>query len=109
MPARTLNDFIAGFFYGQTKEGLGADMRIPVQNDPTKSGGRQSARRKINIETTKNGGEGVGGQEVTVRCETALQREERSTFSWLEEFTMEWSETFISKNWKKVQRRGENR
>ena len=109
MPARTLIDFFAGFFYAQTKEGLEVDMRITVQNDLRKSNRRQSPRRKGNIETTKIVGEGDNGQEVTVRCETALQRKERSTFSWLEEFTIEWSETFLSKNYKKVHRKGEER
>jgi len=37
------------------------------------------------------------GQEVTVHCRTAPQRKEKLTFSWFEEFTMEWSETFILK------------
>ena len=94
MPVRTLNDFFAGFFYGQTKEGLEVDSA----ERPGKSNSRQSPRRKINIETVKIGEERDNGQEVTVRCETAPQRKEKSTFSWFEEFTVEWSETFISKN-----------
>lgn len=107
MPARTLIDFFAGFFYAQTKEGLEIDMRIKVQKDLRISTRRESPRRKGNIETTKIVGDGDNGQEVNVRCETALQRKERSTFSWLEEFTIELSETFISKNYKKVHRKGE--
>ena len=98
MPARTLNDFFAGFFYGQTEEGLEVDMRITVQNDRRKTGGRQSPSRKDNVRTAKITGDRDNGQEVTVRCETVLERKERSTFSWLEEFTIEWSETFISRN-----------
>jgi hypothetical protein len=98
MPARTLYDFLAGFFYGQAREQLDVDMRIAVENDPRRSQGRQSHRRNTNVETTKNGGEGYKGQEVTVRYETAPQRKEKSAFSWFEEFTVEWSETFISKN-----------
>ena len=70
---------------------------------------RGSDRKKGDIEKITIKGESDKQQEVTVRCETTLQKKERSTFSWLEEFTMEWSETFISKNWKKVHRRGENR
>ncbi len=98
MPARTLNDFFAGFFYGHSKEDLEVDMRITVQNDRRKSSRRQSHRRKANIETTKIGGKGDNGQEVTVRHETTPQRKEKSVFSWFEEFTVEWSETFISRN-----------
>jgi RNA recognition motif-containing protein len=98
MPVRTLNDFFAGFFYGQTNEDLEVDIRIKVQNDRRKSSRRQSRHRKTNIETTKIGGEGDHGQEVIVRHETAPQRKEKSAFSWFEEFTVEWSETFISKN-----------
>jgi len=109
MPARTLNDFFVGFFYGQAKEDLEVDMRITVQDGRRKSGGRQSPGRKGNVKTSKITGEGNNRQEATVRCETALQRKERSTFSWLEEFTIEWSETFISKNDKEVYRKGENR
>ncbi len=78
-----------------------ADMRIGHRRD--------SDWRKGNIKKITIKGESDKQREVTVRCETALQREERSTFNWLEEFTMEWSETFISKNWKRVHRRGENR
>jgi hypothetical protein len=98
MPARTLNDLLAGFFYGQTKEHLEIDMRTTVENDRRKSKRRQSHRRNTDVETTKIGGEGDKGQEVTVRYETALQRKEKSTFCWFEEFTVEWSETFISQN-----------
>ena len=98
MPARTLNDFFAGFFYGQTEEGLEIDMRITVQNGRRKTGGRQSPSREDNVKTAKITGDRDNGQEVTVRSETVLERKERSTFSWLEEFTVEWSETFISRN-----------
>jgi hypothetical protein len=107
MPARTLNDFFAGFFYDPTKEDLEFDRAIPVHNDRRKSNRRQSHRRKGNIKTIKIRGEGDKGQEVTVRYETAPPREEKSTFRWFEELTMEWSETFISKHYKKIHRKGE--
>jgi len=74
-------------------------MRITVQNGRRKSGGRESPGTRGNVKTAKIADEGDNGQEVTVRCDTALQRKERPTFSWLEEFTIEWSETFISKNY----------
>ncbi len=73
-------------------------MVITVQSDRRKSNRRQSRRRRGNIETIKIGGEGDKGQEVTIRYETAPKRKEKSAFSWFEEFTMEWSATFISKN-----------
>jgi hypothetical protein len=100
MPARTQNDFFAGFFYGRTKEDLEVDMRITVENDRRRTSRRQSHRRRMNtnIETTRIGGEEDNGHEVTVRCETAPQRKEKSAFSWFEEFTVEWSEAFVSKN-----------
>jgi hypothetical protein len=53
MPARTLNDFFAGFFYGQTKEDLEVHMAITLQNDRRESNRRQNHRRKGNIETIK--------------------------------------------------------
>ena len=56
MPARTLNDFFAGFFYAQTEEGLEVHMRITVQNDLRKSNRRQTPRRKGNVETTRIAG-----------------------------------------------------
>lgn len=73
-------------------------MRITVQNDRRRTSGRQGHRRRTNIETTRIGEEEDNGQEVTVRHETAPQRKEKAAFSWFEEFTVEWSETFISKN-----------
>jgi hypothetical protein len=99
MPARTLNDFFAGFFYGRTKEELEVDMVISPENENDRRRGnrRQSHRRKTNMEPIKIGGGVDKGQEVTVHYGTAPQRKEKSTFSWFEEFTMEWSETFILK------------
>jgi len=47
------------------------------------------------MEPIKIGGGVDKGQEVTVHYGTAPQRKEKSTFSWFEEFTMEWSETLI--------------
>ena len=74
MPARTLNDFLAGFFYGQAKKYLEVDMRITLLNDWRKSNRRLSPRRKSNIETPRIGGEGGSGQKVTVRYEPAPSR-----------------------------------
>ncbi len=73
-------------------------MKITVQSDRRKSNRKQSHRRSTNIETAKIAEGGGSGQEVTVRYETAPRRKEKSAFSWFEEFTVEWSETFLSKN-----------
>ncbi len=83
-------------------------MTITVQSDRRKSNRRQSRRRSTDIETAKIAEVGGRGQEVTVRHEAAPQRKENSVWSWHEEFTAEWSETFLSKKQKKVQRKGES-
>jgi len=50
MPARTLNDFFAGIFYGQAKEGLEPDRAIKAQNDTRKvTEGRVIAEKVGNI------------------------------------------------------------
>ena len=67
------------------------------ENDRRRGNRGQRHRRKTNMDPIKIGGEVDKGQEVTVHCGTALQRKEKPTFSWFEEFTMEWSETFILK------------
>ena len=36
MPARTLNDFFAGFFYGQVRVDLEVKMAIPLQKSQKK-------------------------------------------------------------------------
>ncbi len=80
-------------------------MRITLQNERRKSNTKQSPRRETSIETTRIGGERDSGQEVTVRYGTVPQGK-KSTFSWFEEFTVEWSETFIHEKQKK-HRKGE--
>ena len=105
MPARTLNDFFAGFFYGRTKEELEADMAISLENDRRKSNGRQSHRRKDNVEPIKIGGEVDKEQEVTVV--TGAEKKAGSVWSWQEEFRVAWSETFLTKKRKKHPRKGE--
>jgi len=68
------------------------------ENGRRRGNRRPSHRRKTNMEPIEIGGEVDEEQEVTVHYGTAPQRKEKSTFSWFEEFTMEWSETFILKN-----------
>jgi hypothetical protein len=74
-------------------------MAIPPENenDRRRSNRRQSHRRKTNVKPIKIGGEVDKGQQVTVHYGAAPQRKEKSTFSWFEEFTTEWSETFMLK------------
>ena len=71
------------------------DMTIMLGNDRRKSNRRQNHRREANLESIKTGGDPDKGREVTVHYSTAPQRKQKTTFSWFEEFTMEWSETFI--------------
>jgi hypothetical protein len=91
MPARTLNDFFAGFFYGQIRVDWEAKMAIP----------RQKSRRKGDVKKINIEGERDKEQKVIVRHATAPRRKERSTWNWYEEFTMEWSKTFITKKGKR--------
>jgi hypothetical protein len=88
---------------GKPKPLLEIKMAVTMRGDREKGIRRQSSRRKGNIETITIGGQGDKGQEVTVRYETAPQRKEESTFSWFEQFTIEWSETFVRKKKKKIQ------
>jgi hypothetical protein len=104
MPVRTLYDFLAGFFCAKPNK-TEVEMRITLQNERRKSNTKQSPRKTTSIETARIEGEGDSGQEVTVRYGTASQGK-KSTFSWFEEFTVEWSETFIQKKQKK-HRKGE--
>ena len=45
--------------------------------------------------------EGDKKQEIVVLHKTLLQKDEGSVWSWLEEFTTKWSETFITKKKKR--------
>jgi len=105
MPARTLNDFLAGFFYGQIKADLEGRMVNTRQNDRRKGIRRQSSRRKADIKTIKIEGKGDKEQEVTVV--TGAEKKAGSVWSWQEEFRVAWSETFLTKKKKKHPRKGE--
>ncbi len=78
-------------------------MAIASKGDRKKGIGRQSSRRKGDLEKIKNEGERDKGQEVTVRHEAVPPQKASSVWSWHEEFAAEWSETFISKKRKKIQ------
>ncbi len=107
MPARTLNDFFAGFFYGQIEADLEVRMANTRQNDRRKGIGRESGRRKTDIKTIKIEEKEDKEQEVTVHPETALRKKAGSAWAWREEFAVEWSETFLTKRRKKPPRKGE--
>jgi|GEM_PF-558332 len=104
MPARTLNNFLAGFLYGETKEYLEPDKVITVENDQRNSNKRQDHRRRHEIETTKIEGERDNAKEVVILHVTSPKRKEKSTFSWFEEFTVEWSKTLIHKRQKNTEK-----
>ena len=57
MPARTLNDFFAGFFYGQIRVDLEVKMAIPLQ------------KSKKQVKEIKVEGEWEKEKEVVVRHE----------------------------------------
>ena len=107
MPARTLNDFFAGFFYGRIKANLRVKMKNTGQNDRRKGARRESNRRKTDTETIKTERKEDKEQEVTVCRESAPQTNEKSTWSWHEEFAVAWSETFITKKKGKNPKKGE--
>jgi len=78
-------------------------MAIISQSDRRKSNRRESNRRKGDKKITKIEEEGGKGQEITVRHEAVPQKKAKSAWSGLEEFTQEWSQTFVTK------KRGKNR
>ena len=103
MPARTLNDFFAGFFVANAMPVWRSRWRLQGQNDRRTGNRRQSARRKGDIKVIRI--EGDKEQAVAVRHETVSQRKERSIWSWHEEFAVAWSETLITKKRKRDQER----
>jgi hypothetical protein len=94
MPARTPNDFLAGFFMAAEKD-VELDMTIIPGNNCRRSNRRQNHRREGNLESIKVGVDLDEAREVIVHYSTAPQRKHKTTFTWFEEFTMEWTETFI--------------
>jgi hypothetical protein len=105
MPARTLNDFFAVFFYSQIEADLEFKMANTRENDRRKDIRSGSGRRKADTKTIKIEGKEDKEQEVTVRSETAFPKKAGSVWAWQEEFAIQWSETFLTK--KKRQRKGE--
>ena len=81
-------------------------MAITRQSDRRKSNRRESNRRKGDKKIIKIEGEGGKEQEMTVRHEAVPKKKARLVWSGLEEFTREWSETFITKKRGKNRKRG---
>ena len=82
-------------------------MAILLENDRRRSNRRQNHRREGNLKSIEIGGDVDKGRGVTVHYGTAPQRKEKTTFSWFEEFTMEWSEAFILRKQKITRRENE--
>ena len=83
-------------------------MATPRQGDRRKGTRRHSGRRKGDIEKIVIGGERDKKQEVPVRHEDVPPKKASSVWSWHEEFVTEWSETFLLKQQKKSQKKGES-
>ena len=107
MLARTLNDFFAGFFYSQIKADLEIRVTNTRQSNRREGIRRESSRRKTDIKTIKIEEREHKEQEVTVRHEIALQKKAGSVWGWYEDFAVEWSETFLTKERKRHPRKGE--
>ena len=79
-------------------------MAIPSKGDRRKGTRRQSGRRKGDIEEIKIREERDREQEVIVHHEAVPEKKASSVWSWHEEFAAEWSETFITKKRKTIQK-----
>jgi hypothetical protein len=82
---------------------LEVKMAITRQSDRRKSNRRESNRRKGDKKLITIEEEGGKEQGMTVRHEAVPKKKAKSVWSGLEEFTQEWSDTFVTK------RRGTNR
>ena len=78
-------------------------MAMTRQSDRRKNNRRVSNRRKGDRKIIKIEDERSKGQEITVRHEAVPKKKAKSVWSGLEEFTQEWSQTFVTK------KRGKNR
>jgi hypothetical protein len=81
-------------------------MAITSQGDRRKSDRRESNRTKGDRKIIKIEGEGGKEQEMTVRHEAVPKKKARPVWSGIEEFTWEWSETFVTKKRGKNRKRG---
>jgi hypothetical protein len=81
-------------------------MAITSQSDRRKSDRRESNGRESDKKIIKIEEEGDKEQEMTVRHEAVPNKKARSVWSGLEEFTWEWSETFVTKKRGKKRKSG---
>jgi len=81
-------------------------MTITRQSDRRKSNRMESNRRKGDTKIIKIEEKGGKEQVMTVRHEAVPKKKARSVWSGLEEFTLEWSETFVTKKKGKNRKRG---
>ena len=72
-------------------------MAMTRQGDRRRDTRRRGGRRKGDIEKIIVGREKDTKQEVTVRHEGVPRQKPSSVWSWHEEFSIEWSETFLLK------------
>ena len=76
-------------------------MAITRQSDRRKDNRRQSTRRKGDINIIEIKGAREKGQAVTVRHEAVPKKKGSSLWGGREEFTREWSESFITRKRKR--------
>ena len=81
-------------------------MVITRQSDRRKSNRRESNRRKGDKNIIKIEEEGGKEQEMTIRHEAVPKKKASSVWNGIEEFTREWSETFVTKKREKNRKRG---
>ena len=79
-------------------------MAVKGRGNRRKGIRRQSDRRKGDLEEIKIREETDKEKEVIVHHEAVPQKKASSVWSWHEEFVAEWSESFISKKGKKIQK-----
>jgi len=81
MPARTLNDFIAGFFMARSRFDLEVNMAKPLQKG-------QGKVKEIKVE-----GESIEKKEVIIRHEISFMKWKRWNY---EEFSRKWNKTYLT-------------
>ena len=79
-------------------------MAVTKRGDRRKGNRRQSGQKQGDIEKITIQEERDKEQEVIVHHEAVPEKKASSVWSWHEEFTAEWSETFITKKRKTIQK-----
>ncbi len=98
MPARTLNDFFAGFFiYGWDEAKLEAKVAITGQGGMRKGTEVHGGRRRGGAKEIQIEGDSGKEHEVIIRRGAIPKKNTSSVWSWHEEFEIAWCDTFITK------------